>query len=567
MPSDNLNPQSTASQIRHFMLRSATTGQGLTTKTHSDFSGKYNINGGTEVTLSFSAGTVGDAYSSGKIVPLGLGKYAWHVPDALYASVGSVSAVLACADAIDVHFDWAVAVADRAVAAFGANTVVPTNLSAAQVRTELATELARIDVAISTRSTFAGGAVASVTDPVTVGTNNDKTGYALTQAFPANFAALGVNVSGHVERVVLVDTTTTNTDMRGTDDAMLAASYTAPDNADITAIKTKTDQFVFTIANQVDSNALSGGGGGGLDAAGVRSAVGLASANLDTQLADVPTVAEFEARTLPSAGYFDAATDTVANVTLVATTTTNTDMRGTDSALLAASYIAPANADIAAILVDTDATIPGLISTLRGADADTLKTLSDQIDGIAGGAGTGARTVTITVTDGTNPLQNATVRMSEGVNTYTALTSVSGVAVFNLDDATYVLGVSKSGYSFAGASLLVDGAEAVTYAMTQVSVSPPADPALCAVTIPIVNQQGVALVGEPVEIRFNAFADSATTTALVLSPPPVLVSDVDGRVIVELLRLASYSVFYGATAYKRRVDVDVPDAASFVVGE
>lgn len=43
---------------------------------------------------------------------------------------------------------------------------------------------------------------------------------------------------------------------------------------------------------------------GFLDAAGVRTAVGLGSANLDTQLADVPTVAEFEARTIVSADYF-----------------------------------------------------------------------------------------------------------------------------------------------------------------------------------------------------------------------------------------------------------------------
>jgi len=41
-----------------------------------------------------------------------------------------------------------------------------------------------------------------------------------------------------------------------------------------------------------------------LDAAGVRAAVGLASANLDTQLADLPTVAEFEARSLVAADYF-----------------------------------------------------------------------------------------------------------------------------------------------------------------------------------------------------------------------------------------------------------------------
>jgi hypothetical protein len=41
---------------------------------------------------------------------------------------------------------------------------------------------------------------------------------------------------------------------------------------------------------------------------------------------------------------FDPATDVVAHVTLVDTTTTNTDMRGTDSAMLAASYTAPPTA-------------------------------------------------------------------------------------------------------------------------------------------------------------------------------------------------------------------------------
>jgi hypothetical protein len=69
--------------------------------------------------------------------------------------------------------------------------------------------------------------VASVSDPVTVGTNNDKTGYSLAQAFPANFAALGINSSGHVSRVTLVDTTTVNSDMRGTDNAALASAWTA----------------------------------------------------------------------------------------------------------------------------------------------------------------------------------------------------------------------------------------------------------------------------------------------------------------------------------------------------
>ena len=66
----------------------------------------------------------------------------------------------------------------------------------------------------------AGGAV-------TVGTNNDKTGYSLTQSFPTNFSSLGINASGHISRVTLVDTTTTNTDMRGTDGAALASVWTS----------------------------------------------------------------------------------------------------------------------------------------------------------------------------------------------------------------------------------------------------------------------------------------------------------------------------------------------------
>jgi hypothetical protein len=66
------------------------------------------------------------------------------------------------------------------------------------------------------------GSVGSVTAPVTVGTNNDKTGYSLSQSFPANFAAMGINASGHLERVVLVDTTTDNTDVTA-----LATNYNA----------------------------------------------------------------------------------------------------------------------------------------------------------------------------------------------------------------------------------------------------------------------------------------------------------------------------------------------------
>ena len=40
-----------------------------------------------------------------------------------------------------------------------------------------------------------------MTAGVTVSTNNDKTGYSLTQGFPANFAALGITVGGKISEV------------------------------------------------------------------------------------------------------------------------------------------------------------------------------------------------------------------------------------------------------------------------------------------------------------------------------------------------------------------------------
>ena len=166
-------------------------------------------------------------------------------------------------------------------------------LTAPQVRTELATELGRIDVATSSRmatytqptgflaatfpstvasttnitsasgitlaaTTHTGAVIPTVTSVTNGVTVSDKTGFKLASdglasitawtvaitgnitgnlsgsvgsisgvTFPSNFASLSINASGHVSRVTLVDTTTTNTDMRGTDGAALASNWTA----------------------------------------------------------------------------------------------------------------------------------------------------------------------------------------------------------------------------------------------------------------------------------------------------------------------------------------------------
>ena len=317
-----------------------------------------------------------------------------------------------------------------------------------------------------------------------------------------------------------------------------------------------------------DSAALASGGNvtqfGGTN---ITAAAGIPEVKVASIANNAITAASIADNAIDTATF--AAGATLPRVTLVDTCTTNTDMRGTDNAALAATALSTVvwTATIAGRIDVTLSTLAtaASITTLRGADNDTLKSLSDQIDGLSTGTGSGARTVTITVNDGTTVLQNARVRVVEGVNTYTGLTNASGVVVFNLDDATYTVSITKSGYTYAGTSLIVDGTETRTYSMTVVSVTPPDDPALCAVTIHVFDQYGADMSGQPVEITFVKWDTTATDTPPVLSVPPVQTTDADGLVSVNLFREAIYRIVYGNAPYTRRVDVTIPDAGTYTV--
>ena len=106
---------------------------------------------------------------------------------------------------------------------------------------------------------------------------------------------------------------------------------------------------IAVIEGQTDDIGIAGAGLTGLG--GMSTAMKAeVNAEADTALTDYdgPTNAEMEARTLVAASYFDPAADAVANVTLVGTVTTNTDMVGTDGALLAA------NVNVAAGVVESN---------------------------------------------------------------------------------------------------------------------------------------------------------------------------------------------------------------------
>lgn len=111
-----------------------------------------------------------------------------------------------------------------------AATVTVTNTTTGQYRAAVTlptiTTGDRCEIAIAATVNSVAGRGIIWRDACDIAT--DSTGrVTVTQAFPTNFSSLGINASGHVSRVTLVDTCTTNTDMRGTDGAALASNWTA----------------------------------------------------------------------------------------------------------------------------------------------------------------------------------------------------------------------------------------------------------------------------------------------------------------------------------------------------
>ncbi len=129
--------------------------------------------------------------------------------------------------------------------------------------------------------------------------NIGKDNYSLTQAFPTNFASLGINASGHISRVVLCDTTTANTDMRGTNDAALAT--TALSNATWTDAKAgfidvaissrhAAGAAVASVTGDVGGKVLGGGSGTIVGTGASADMSAIAGGNLigtGTQIAEV----------------------------------------------------------------------------------------------------------------------------------------------------------------------------------------------------------------------------------------------------------------------------------------
>jgi len=145
--------------------------------------------------------------------------------------------------------------------------------------------------------------------------------------------------------------------------------------------------------------------------------------------------------------------------------------------------------------------------------------------------GSGARLVSITVLMDAVAQQSAKVRLSKlgGAESYIATTDANGLATFSVDDGSWTVSITLSGATFAGATLVVDGNETVSYSLTANSAIAASDPDKVTGYWLCLSHLGVPESG--VTVTLTAMSLPANSTGLVLdSASRSVVSGVDGVV-------------------------------------
>jgi hypothetical protein len=219
------------------------------------------------------------------------------------------------------------------------------NLSAAQVRTELTTELGRIDVAVSSRLASAS--------------------YTAAPTAAQNRAEMDSNSVGLAAIYARTDVATST---RATPAQVNAECDTALADVGLTT----------TVTGRIDVAVSSRGTGIALDAAGVRSAVGLASANLDTQLATIVADTNELQTDWANGGRLDLILDARASQASVDTIQTSVDTVDgiVDAILIDTAEIGTAGAGLTALATAANlATLTTYVDT----EVASIKTVTDHL--------------------------------------------------------------------------------------------------------------------------------------------------------------------------------------------
>ena len=161
--------------------------------------------------------------------------------------------------------------------------------------------------------------------------------------------------------------------------------------------------------------------------------------------------------------------------------------------------------------------------------------------------GRGANLVTITVTDGTDSIENAIVRVASGVLNESDVTDVDGEVQFALGNATYTVTIERAGYESEVASLVVSGTTSEEYELTALVVTPPASPSVATGSMLVLDEFNEPEVG--VSISLQMTEGPGTAGYSLDTKIRTEVSDGDGMVeFIKLRRGATYSLWRGPAA-------------------
>ena len=164
----------------------------------------------------------------------------------------------------------------------------------------------------------------------------------------------------------------------------------------------------------------------------------------------------------------------------------------------------------------------------------------------------------ITVRDpSASPIQNATVRISRTGESFALQTNASGVATFSLDDATWTVAITATGFSFSPVSLVVASNVSQTYSMTAAGggVTPSEAPMTTGYWT-VYNQNGTIQAGAQVSIQ--ASSPPVGSTGIVMEDA-VRTATADNNGVVQFSNLIKGSVYIvWRTGSSRKFNITVP---------
>lgn len=188
---------------------------------------------------------------------------------------------------------------------------------------------------------------------------------------------------------------------------------------------------------------------------------------------------------------------------------------------------------------------------------EQLGALATAIAGISGGAG-GDYKQSVTVTDGTDPIPNAKVRLfSGGLLIDEDTTDENGLADVYADAGVgYELRGSARGYAVEARTISVNAdATLADLELTEISISPPTEPGYVTAAGLTIDQYGQVESG--VKVKFQITSGPGDAGSILDTATAIYTSDDNGLVEATLLAGATYRVQRGNGPWTE--GVEIPD--------